>query len=65
MRIKKGLETMYLISMKKCSKCRMCVEACPVDAIAERKPAFAIKPDICVSCGECAAVCPVQAVKMI
>ncbi len=54
---------MYLISIKKCSKCRMCIEACPVDAIIERKESFAIKPDICINCGECYQVCPVEAVK--
>jgi formate hydrogenlyase subunit 6/NADH:ubiquinone oxidoreductase subunit I len=56
---------MYMISAKKCSKCKMCIEACPVDAIVERNPAFVIKPEICISCGECMAVCPVQAVKEV
>jgi len=54
---------MYLISVKKCSKCKMCVEACPVNAIFERKPSFTIATDICIGCGECYEVCPVQAVK--
>ncbi|HOY63393.1 MAG TPA: 4Fe-4S binding protein [bacterium] len=56
---------MYLIKKKICTKCGMCVESCPMDAIFESGESYVIDPEKCVECGECHSVCPVEAVKSI
>ena len=43
----------------KCSKCRICYEACPVSAISYRNPANVEKS--CISCARCITVCPENA----
>ena len=44
-----------------CVSCGACVEACPMDAIAEGDGKYDIDADKCVSCGACAEACPVGA----
>ncbi|MCQ6558948.1 indolepyruvate ferredoxin oxidoreductase subunit alpha [Paenibacillus mendelii] len=42
-----------------------CVEACPVDCIAEGPDQYYIDPDVCISCGACETMCPVSAIYYI
>jgi len=46
---------------EECIACGSCAATCPVGAISEGSPIFAISED-CVECGACAAVCPVGAI---
>ena len=50
----------YKIS-DECVACGACVEACPVEAIAEADGKYEIDADKCISCGACADTCPVGA----
>ena len=45
---------------KACTKCGLCAEQCPVEAIPIDKPSSLNKKK-CISCMRCVAVCPVQA----
>lgn len=42
------------------SSCRLCLDVCPVGAIAING-LLAVDPDVCVGCGICTAVCPNEA----
>ena len=44
-----------------CVSCGACVEACPVEAIAEGDGKYEIDADKCLGCGACADACPVGA----
>ena len=44
-----------------CVACGLCVNACPIDAIAEGNP-YVIDEEKCVGCGVCAEACPTQAI---
>ena len=44
-----------------CIACGACVEACPVNAIAEGDGKYEINADECIECGACAEACPVDA----
>jgi ferredoxin len=50
----------YKIS-DECISCGACVEACPVNAIAEGDGKYEINADECIECGACAEACPVSA----
>ncbi len=53
----------YRIDTKECSRCQMCMDACPADAIErDENFLFFINDEKCIKCGECARVCPVQGV---
>lgn len=46
------------VDLKKCTKCGVCVEVCPIGTIGmdERGPT-AVSPQ-CLACGHCVAICP-------
>ena len=46
-----------------CVSCGACVEACPVNAIAEGDGKYVINAELCVECGACEGACPVGAPK--
>jgi ferredoxin len=46
-----------------CTSCGMCMEICPVDAIALNDIAE-VSPDACIGCGLCASACPVEAISL-
>lgn len=48
-----------------CNGCKLCVEACPVQAIREEKGSVKFDRKICTVCGECATVCPTKAVSIV
>jgi ferredoxin len=51
----------YKIS-DECTACGACKDVCPVEAISEGDPKYAIDPDKCTDCGACEAECPVEAI---
>jgi len=45
-----------------CVSCGVCVNDCPVDAIAEGAGRYEINADTCIDCGACVPSCPVDAI---
>ena len=47
-----------------CTKCGVCVDKCPADAIDIIDEGAYIDNDGCIGCAECIAICPVGAIKV-
>ena len=59
--------TMYLsvIDPDACTGCGICVERCPVDAIAMNDDGIAVREEkYCIGCGVCARFCPADAISL-
>ncbi|MCX7926703.1 MAG: 4Fe-4S binding protein [Candidatus Omnitrophica bacterium] len=53
----------YTIIQEKCKRCTVCVNQCPVKAIAgSRETGFSINVDTCIKCGRCFEVCKFKAI---
>ena len=50
---------MASVITKGCTKCKKCVEICPVDAFHEDTNTLVINPETCIDCGACIPACPV------
>ncbi|PIQ89945.1 MAG: hypothetical protein COV72_00530 [Candidatus Omnitrophica bacterium CG11_big_fil_rev_8_21_14_0_20_42_13] len=50
------------IIKEKCTKCGLCVQACPVEAISDKSYKAVIDTDKCVGCGECLCACRFDAI---
>ncbi len=51
------------VDAEMCTSCGMCVEICPVEAIALNADDIAeVIKDACIGCGLCATACPVEAI---
>ena len=49
----------YVIDQETCTGCRLCMKACPLEAISgEKKEPHYIDQDKCTKCGICIEVCP-------
>ncbi|MEA3506594.1 MAG: 4Fe-4S binding protein, partial [Elusimicrobiota bacterium] len=51
------------IDKERCTGCGICVQDCPVDAIALTDSAAAIDMDECIRCGSCHNICAQEAVR--
>ena len=51
------------VKQEDCIGCGICVEECPVDAIAMEDEKAEIDMDNCIRCGTCHDVCPEEAVR--
>ncbi|QXM05487.1 4Fe-4S binding protein [Crassaminicella indica] len=49
------------IDQSKCSRCRMCIEICPVGAI-EEKDLIMVDMFRCIKCRSCVVACPSKAI---
>ncbi len=47
-----------------CSGCGLCVEKCPMEAIALEDEIATIRENKCIGCGVCADLCPVNAIQL-
>jgi NAD-dependent dihydropyrimidine dehydrogenase PreA subunit len=45
-----------------CTACGTCISDCPVEAIKEGSPCYAIEADTCIDCGACLSSCPSEAI---
>jgi Pyruvate/2-oxoacid:ferredoxin oxidoreductase delta subunit len=51
------------VDAEMCTSCGMCMEICPVEAIALNTDDIAeVNADACIGCGLCATTCPVEAI---
>ena len=59
------LEGKFITISPECIRCNLCVEECPVDAIAEAKSTKPAKIlENCVKCEICAQTCPVKSINV-
>jgi Na+-translocating ferredoxin:NAD+ oxidoreductase subunit B len=55
-----------VINSEKCVSCGVCIERCPVDAIAEDKDGKAkVERAKCIGCGVCVIKCPTDAIELV
>jgi len=47
-----------------CSLCRICISACPYNAISIENEKIKIREDLCMGCGICASTCPAAASRL-
>jgi len=61
------VEKNLYVESKKCVRCNLCFEECPVDAIKKPsvKSSAEIIPETCVKCEICAKTCPVGAINVL
>ncbi len=58
--------TVALIDEPRCIGCTLCIEACPVDAIAgARGLMHTVIADYCIGCELCVPPCPVDCIDMV
>ncbi len=61
-------QLIYSVDPSECTNCGLCIEVCPVEAIAEAeidgKMVSVIDPSLCTGCGLCSEICPVEAISL-
>ena len=53
------------IDPERCSTCGLCLERCPMSAIAEGEDSYQIIDGRCIGCGLCVSACPTEAISMV
>ncbi len=49
---------LLIVEEKKCTKCGLCANVCPIDVIDVKEKGPEIISKVCANCGHCVAVCP-------
>jgi ferredoxin len=57
--------TMAVVDPEKCTRCGLCVEVCPVQAISLTEAAAVVDGRKCTGCGACVGECPTGAISMV
>ena len=52
------------INKQKCTGCKKCIKACPVDAITLKSKIAVVNKNLCIDCGACVKVCPKSAISV-
>jgi ferredoxin len=52
----------YTVDPRACRGCGLCVDVCPVKAIALERGCARIDASLCTGCGACEVACPVAAI---
>jgi Fe-S-cluster-containing hydrogenase component 2 len=52
------------VDSEKCTGCGLCVDACPVEAIALENDKAKVDADKCVDCGRCVEECSNEAIRI-
>ena len=55
---------MIVIDKQLCNGCRMCIEACPEEALGLVQKKAVVNDGACAQCGTCIDVCPENAIEM-
>jgi ferredoxin len=59
-----GVWVLPEINLALCTRCGLCVQQCPTQAVEMRADGPAIvRPDACTYCTDCEAICPQGAVR--
>ena len=54
----------FMVDKQLCVACKVCLSACPTNAISMPERKAYIDPAICIGCGECMTVCPTKAINL-
>ncbi|MDR2966418.1 MAG: 4Fe-4S binding protein [Methanobacteriaceae archaeon] len=54
----------FQIQNSQCQVCGICVNQCPVNALAIENDEIVVNQDLCISCRECESLCPAKAIKI-
>jgi Pyruvate/2-oxoacid:ferredoxin oxidoreductase delta subunit len=52
------------IDHEECTKCEICINKCPIDAITKEDGQIKIDKEICLGCGVCVRACPTKAIEL-
>lgn len=55
---------LFEIQNSQCQLCGVCINQCPVNALAIENDEITVDQDLCISCRECESLCPVNAIKI-
>ena len=58
-----GVAEVIVIDEERCNGCRMCVDACPEEALGLIKKKAAVNHASCALCGTCIDICPERAIQ--
>ncbi len=54
-----------VIDADSCTSCKLCLERCQMEAIAEGADTYAVIDGRCIGCGLCVADCPTSAITLL
>jgi ferredoxin len=52
------------VDSEKCTRCGLCVDACPVEAITLENDKAKVDEEKCTECSQCVEQCPNEAIRI-